>query len=224
MTKNKSHRIKGFEELVKPHLNGSNIKSYSVESLSKPMENYGSCMKAVTANIETSDGKKENKAMVAKMPPSSDFYLQMFCPERSFRSENVMYSIYIAALEDIDGRFQIPTDRSFLTIFPKCYGGRVNCKNEVGPVDQDALLVLENLIVSGYKPRSRGEFFQKEDTYFILKGLAKFHASSIVLRNLEPDFFQNIRNKHFKKFDLQANMGEGYSKKVLEVSKSTKYL
>ncbi|KAL5278951.1 hypothetical protein ACFFRR_003526 [Megaselia abdita] len=210
-------QIKELEELVAPHLNGSKITSYTSKYLTKPGENYGSCMIAVTAKVETSDGKEESLEMVAKMPPLADFFFKIFCPERTFRTENSIYLDLVPALESIEKQLDIPTESSFVRIFPKSYGGRVNCNNDVGPVDRDALLVLENLVISGFKPGTRSKFFGLEDCKFVLKNLAKFHASSIVLRKLKPTEFQKIVNDNFKKFDMEGNMDDDYNNDFTEL-------
>lgn len=208
-------QIKSLEELVAPHYN---ISSYTTKFLTKPGENYGSCMIAVSAKSQTSDGKEETIAMVGKMPPLSDFYFQLFCPERTFRTENAIYLDVIPALEVIEKQLDIPSESSFVRIFPRSYGGRINLKREVDPVDRDALLVLENLVVSGFKPGTRSKFFGLGDAKFILNSLAKFHASSIVLRNLKSDQFRKIVNANFKKFDMDATMDKDFSKDFTEVS------
>lgn len=211
-------QIKDLESLVAPNLHGGRITSYQTKYLTKPGENYGSCMIAVSAKILDADGVEDSLDMVAKMPPLSEFYFKMFCPERTFRTENALYLEVVPALEDIERKLNVPEESSFVRIFPKCYGGRVNCNNDVGPVDRDALLIQENLVNSGFKPGTRSKFFDLEHCVLILKNLAKFHASSIVLRNLKPEEFKKIKDGYFRKFDIEATMDADFSKGFTEVS------
>lgn len=217
-------RIKNLEDLVVPHLNGSKIKSYTSKYLTKPGENYGSCMIAVSVDIETNDGKEEKLPMVAKMPPLSDFYFKLFCPERTFRTEMAIYLEVVPALKEIEEQLSIPLENSFVGIFPNSFGGRVNCNNDVGPVDKDALLVLENLVISGFKPGIRSKFFGLEESKFILSGLAKFHASSIVLRSLKPEHFRKIVDDNFKQFDMQSSLEGDFAKEMVEVRSCHLYI
>lgn len=215
-------QIKSLEELVAPHLQGSKMLSYTSKYLTKPGENYGSCMISVSAKVQKTNGKEETVDMVAKMPPLADFYFKMFCPERTFRTENSIYLDVVPALEAIEKELEISNESSFTRIFPKSYGGRVNCKSDVGPVDRDALLVLENLVVSGFSPGTRSKFFGLEESKFILNGLARFHASSIVWRYLKPEQFHKIVDDHFKTFNMEASMDDKFSKDFADVSNSLK--
>lgn len=210
--------IKNLEDLLIPHLNGSKILSSTTKYLTKPGDNYGSCMIAVSLRTLTSDMKEENLELVAKMPPLSEFYFKMFCPERTFRTENSIYLDVIPALENIENGLNIPEGKRFSRVFPKCFGGRINCTNDNEPVDRDALLVLENLVVSNFKPGNRSRFFGLEECEFILKNLAKFHAASIVLRKLKPKEFYEIKDKHFKKYDVESSMDEQFAKDFENVS------
>lgn len=196
--------ITNLEGLVTPYLNGSKITSYETKFLGKPGDNYGSCMIAISAKIQDVCGIEKNLEMVAKSPPLSDFYFKMFCPERTFRTENAVYLDIVPALEAIERKLKVPENKSLVKIFPKCYGGRLNRYNNIGPVDRDALLVQENLLKSGYTDVNRSEFFDLEHCKFILKNLSKFHACSIVLRSHVPEEFKRIKEGFFKRFDIES--------------------
>lgn len=59
--------------------------------LTDPGENFGSLILAVTANV-TKNGKQETHHLVCKMPPKSDYLLDLFNSPMAFKKELYFYT------------------------------------------------------------------------------------------------------------------------------------
>lgn len=67
-------------------------------------------------------------------------------------------------------------------------------------VDDDAVLLLENLKVSGYDIADRMKGFDLKSAEVVIKDLAVFHAIPIALKVLRPDVFKAKIMPHLKEF------------------------
>ncbi|XP_073827322.1 uncharacterized protein [Musca autumnalis] len=195
-------RIADLASVLEPHLNGGKLVSYTSRYLTKPGDNYGSVMLALTANIEKPSGETEDIPLIAKLPPiTNDLFWQMFQPERTCLTENAVYKYLSSALRDIQLEAGIPETEIF-DGFPKYYGSRISLNPDAEKVDRDALLLQENLQTSGFKAGNRQVFFNLEQTKFILLELAKFHALPIALRLKKPEFFDKYIRPYFHRFNM----------------------
>ncbi|XP_061390617.1 uncharacterized protein LOC133325934 [Musca vetustissima] len=200
-------RIADLASVIEPHLNGGKLVSYTSRYLTKPGENYGSVMLAITANIEKPSGGTEDIPLIAKLPPiTNDLFWQLFQPERTCLTENAVYQYLSKAVRDVQLEAGMAENDIFKG-FPKYYGSRISLNPEAEKVDRDAVLLQENLQTSGYKAGNRHVPFNLQQTKCILLELAKYHALPIALRLKKPEYFDKYIRPYFRRFNMN-NMPE----------------
>ncbi|XP_061386963.1 uncharacterized protein LOC133321912 [Musca vetustissima] len=200
-------RIADLASVIEPHLIGGKLVSYTSRYLTKPGENYGSVMLAITANIEKPTGGTEDIPLIAKLPPiTNDLFWQLFQPERTCLTENAVYQYLSKAVRDIQLEAGM-AENDIFEGFPKYYGSRISLNPEAEKVDRDAVLLQENLQTSGYKAGNRHVPFNLQQTKCILLELAKYHALPIALRLKKPEYFDKYIRPYFRRFNMN-NMPE----------------
>ncbi|XP_055376447.1 uncharacterized protein LOC129608768 [Condylostylus longicornis] len=212
--------IENFELFLENNLkNGSKVISYTSKYLTKPGDNYGSCMLAVTANIKHSNGLNEILELVVKMPPTNELYWKIFEPQRTCLTENLVYNVLIPILKQIQLDAKITNNDDLLNVFPKCYGTRISLLSDTNIVDKNAILILENLVSLGYKVADRLESFDYKHTIIALRDLAKFHALPMSLRILKPKIFKENIMPYLRRFDITKNFGKDLNDKLIKNAK-----
>jgi len=78
-------------------------------------------------------------------------------------------------------------------ILPKFYGGRLSLKEDNDEADEDAVLLMENLNISGYYCMDRLKGLDLEHAKLAITGLARFHALGIALKHKQPDLFEEAK-------------------------------
>ncbi|XP_018562291.1 uncharacterized protein LOC108904287 isoform X2 [Anoplophora glabripennis] len=151
-------------------------------------ENYGSILLKVDITLENKkDNSREELHAVAKLIPEDKLLQKLFNIQVSCKVEIGFYDTIVPTLQ----RFQKDKGvQQVMDFFPKMYASRLNL-NGSDTVDQDAVLLLENLIEAGYKNVDRFESFDLPTVKVVLKDLAVFHAVPIALKLLEPETFQS---------------------------------
>lgn len=200
--------LKNLESLVGPHLDdGYDIVDYSTKSLTAPGDNYGSTILALTLQLRLQGTSQEKTVeLVAKMAPISPMFFQFFQVPLTFPKESSMYTTVAQTLAKHQIEYQVP-EKQRLNTFCKCLGTRRNL-NGSDVVDNDAVLVLENLKVKGFGCGLRAKGFNKQDTEFILKHLARFHAVPIAIRYLKSEVFEKEIMPSLRKIDMSDGMPE----------------
>lgn len=193
------------------------ITNYLTTNLTAIGDNYGSLMLALTVNLEnklTKEGKTMD--LVAKMTPRNPMFFQVFQVPLSFPKETSMYTKVSVAINDHQRKHKVPIDLQ-LDSFCKCYGVRRNLKG-TNEVDTDAIFVLENLKKRGFGCGERSRGFNKKDTEFILKNLARFHGVPIAIRYLTPEVFESEIMPSLKKINMTDGMPEAMMTEVIQVN------
>lgn len=163
--------IKDLESVVLPSLVKSASKIYITDkkSLTAPGENYGSILLSVNIVIENrSDGKTETIKAVAKAVPKNDFIKNFFMSSLTFKKELYFYQNVIPALK----KFQTDQGMKELVDFTaEFYGGRLSLdsNHQQESADEDAVILMENLKVSGYQIMERTVGFDFDTTCLIIK-------------------------------------------------------
>ncbi|XP_005181822.1 uncharacterized protein LOC101893585 [Musca domestica] len=195
-------RIADLAPVIEPHLNGGKLVSYTSRYLTKPGENYGSVMLAITVNVEKPTGETEDIPLIAKLPPiTNDLFWALFQPDRTCRTENAVYKYLSSAIRDLQLEAGIPEGELFEG-FPKYYGSRISLNPDAEQVDRDAVLLQENLQTSGFKAGNRHVMFNYLQTKCILVELAKYHALPIALRLKRPEYFDKNIRPYFRRFNM----------------------
>lgn len=64
-------KIDNLKELLEPYLDGAKLIDYKTKYLTKPGDNYGSTILALSTTIQKDDEEPTKLELVAKMPPET---------------------------------------------------------------------------------------------------------------------------------------------------------
>lgn len=175
--------IKLFEDLIKSYIGANKtIINKNISNFLPPGENYMSDILKIDLTLKNNEnGDEEDVHIVAKLAATNEF---IGSTSYMTKSELLFYREIIPAIESFNEKHGLPKP----SFFPKFMGGRLNFTGDT-KADQDALLLIENLI--GYENVDRHVGFNLETTNFILKDLAWFHAIPIAMKLLEPELFES---------------------------------
>ncbi|XP_018569811.1 uncharacterized protein LOC108909862 [Anoplophora glabripennis] len=184
------HRIEKLHEVLRGYIKKSQIISdKKITNLTAPGENFGSVMLKLDLTLkDEKDGTEQELHAVAKMIPATEFQRTLFNIQVTFKNEIAMYNVIIPTLRDFQRENGI---NQVIDCFPEFYGARINLDERNGTVDEDAVLILENLIIKGYQVLDRHIGFDLETTQLILKDLAAFHAIPLALKLKKPEVFES---------------------------------
>lgn len=203
-------KVEDLEVLLSCQL-GSNIKTQSFTShpLTAPGDNYGSTILSVEVNYEQNSTKEVHTIpLVAKLVPLSPFLREVFHINITFNKEVRAYKLVSPEFERLQKEKNIP-DTERLEVFPKFYGARTNWQgDENSDADESAVLLLENLKVSGYRTRDRRKGLNLKHVEAVLTQLARFHALSVALKLLKPQVFRDTVLKACEQFDTSIVKAE----------------
>lgn len=142
----KSDKIEKLEDLVTQYIDkDKKIKKSEIKRLTAPGENFGSLMLKVDLLLQDNHGETEPLSIVAKLIPDTEFFQKIFNVQVTFKLEAAFYDIIVPTLQQFQRDQGI---QNVITFFPKFYGSRKNL-NGGDNVDGNAVLLLENLTVSG---------------------------------------------------------------------------
>ncbi|VEN61960.1 unnamed protein product [Callosobruchus maculatus] len=173
-------RIEKLEDLVAEHIDGQKkIVSSKVTRLTQPGENYGSEMLKVDLVLKSEEsGTEEQLNVVAKLIPEDEFFQKVFNVQYSFVGEAEFYNTIVPTLQQFQKQQGMQEMYDF---FAKFYGARKNL-NGSDTVDENAVLLLENVIASGYQTMDRHLGFDYVQACAVLRRLAQFHAVPLALK------------------------------------------
>ncbi|PSN39081.1 hypothetical protein C0J52_07357 [Blattella germanica] len=192
-----------LETLLRQQI-GSDLKveSFTSKSLTKPGDNYGSTMLAVEVDYKINGKNIIKLPIVAKLVPESPFLRKVFNIENTFRKEVRAYTLVGPAYDKLQKEKGLP-ENEILDIFPRYYGARSNKENDDNiDADETAVLLLENLKITGYDCPDRRKGFNLKHMEMAITSLAKFHALSLALKMLKPKVFEDTVLKACAKFKL----------------------
>lgn len=183
--------IQNLDELLSRYLRRS-VKVLKQDSklLTAPGENYGSVMMALSVTTVDERNSEEHLNLVAKTIPTNEMLRKLFQVQISFVKELNVYVKIVPALRDLEDEHSVNTNRAS-DLFCRCYGGRNNLQGNDGIVDENAVILLENLKLSGYSNGDRLHGFNFDAAVLVLQNLARFHATPIALKILKPQVFES---------------------------------
>ncbi|XP_028154596.2 uncharacterized protein LOC114348171 [Diabrotica virgifera virgifera] len=152
------------------------VRNVDITSLTAPGDNFGSLMLKVDVTL-----KDKILHLVAKKIPQSVLYQKIFNIQVTYRKEVELYKSIVPILEEFA--------KKRLEFFPRYYASRYNLKDNDDVIDEDAVLVLENLAVLGYRNLNKKEGFDLQNALLFLEDLAKFHAVPLAFKLKHPNEF-----------------------------------
>ncbi|XP_072754270.1 uncharacterized protein [Anoplolepis gracilipes] len=170
---------------------GPDFQIYDTEwkHLTDPGENFGSQILAIAVKIEQ-NSKKRTLNMVVKLPPKSQYLLDLFDSPITFKKELDFYSIVAPEFAKLQNESGIPTE-ALSVITPQFLGGRLGLRDPQC-FDEQATIILENLKDDNYTTQDRILGLDKVHMDFAISHLAKLHAITIGLKLKKPDFFKKV--------------------------------
>ncbi|XP_046617509.1 uncharacterized protein LOC124303830 isoform X1 [Neodiprion virginianus] len=163
------------------------IKSVVWKPLTNPGENYGSLIYGIDATIARNN-TTEVLNLVVKIPPPTEYLIDLFNSPISFWKELIFYKKIVPEFTKLQMESGIDPDK--LVKFPLYYGGRLGL-TDPNVFDEQAAIVLQNLIPKGYSVRDRLLGLDLEHTQLAIEELAKLHAVTIGLKLKDSEFFKH---------------------------------
>ncbi|KAK3928875.1 Alpha/beta hydrolase domain-containing protein aho-3 [Frankliniella fusca] len=167
---------------------GSRCVGLEVKGESAAGENYGSTFLIVDAVFQDGAGATTRVPAVCKRLPPSEYLREVFNVKVSHPKEVNFYRKLVPALEALQAELGVPQDER-IRCFPRLYGARVGGGKDPDEVDDDAILVLEDLSVAGYRSGDRNLGVDLDHCRLAVRELARMHALGIVMRRLRPEVF-----------------------------------
>ncbi|KAJ9592875.1 hypothetical protein L9F63_015453 [Diploptera punctata] len=179
------------------------VEKFSIARLTKPGDNYGSTILAVEVYyFNQKDNYLHKLPIVAKLVPESPFLRKVFNIEITFNKEVRAYTLVAPEFHKLQKEKGI-TEHKMLDVFSKYYGSRSNKQDDINmDADESAVLLMENLKLSGYEVRDRRKGLNLEHMELAVRKLAQFHALGIALKLLKPNHLNDSILKTCERFDL----------------------
>lgn len=173
--------IVNLKELLEPYLDGAKLIDYSTKYLTKPGDNYGSTILALSANIQKLNEEPAILELVAKMPPETAALFQMFQIPLTCIKENETYFQIASTLKNLQMESNVP-ECDLISVFPIFFGARISLDPEAKVADMGALLILENLKMKGFEVGNRLIGFNVDTSLLVLKVIKiNLHGISIII-------------------------------------------
>ncbi|CAL7944486.1 unnamed protein product [Xylocopa violacea] len=179
------------------------VENFTAKSLLPPGENYGSTIMGVHVELKNKDTeKKEDLHLVAKMSPPTEYQKRIFNSARTFVKEVFMYETIVPSYNKLQLECGLKKSEVF-DILPKFYGSRLSLQAD-GDFDDDAVIFMEDLKVSGYYHGDRAIGYDLEHSEEAVKALAKFHALGIATKQKKPGMFE-VFKMHAKFLQIEGS-------------------
>ncbi|KAJ4451121.1 hypothetical protein ANN_02561 [Periplaneta americana] len=184
------------------------FSSYNVQALTQPGDNYSSTMLAVDVILSNNSKKHQKLSLVAKLMPPTKFLREVINIDVTFRKEVNTYMLVFPEFYNLQRENGIP-ENEILDVFPKLYGSRINRLGDIHKkADDSAILLLENLKISGYATGDRRNGLNLKHIELGVSKLAKFHAISVALKVLKPQVFKETVLKACESFQIASQVDE----------------
>lgn len=139
--------VKELEKLLINYTGESKtIVDTKISRLTAPGDNYGSVLFKLDITLKNKkDDSQERFYAVAKVIPEEEFLREMFNIQVTCKVEIGFYDTLVPALQQFQKEKGV---QQVMDFFPKMYANRINL-NGSETVDENAVLLLENLIEAG---------------------------------------------------------------------------
>ncbi|XP_056636819.1 uncharacterized protein LOC130445278 [Diorhabda sublineata] len=150
-------------------------------------ENFGSEMLKVDFVLEDEQGTREEMYAVAKILPESELFRNIFNVQVTYTNEMAFYEVIVPTLQQFQKSLGI---KEIIDCFPKCYATRKNILGNSDTITNDAVIILENLQVLGFRNWDKRAGLDLDTTKLILRDLALLHGVSLALKIKDPNTFE----------------------------------
>lgn len=188
-------QLKDIDDLIKENVSGKVIK-HEVAPLTAFGENFGSEILRVEITVEE-NGQEKTLHAVAKLIPPTEMQLQIFNTQVTFKNEVQFLAGIAPLLQDFQREHHFSEIANY---FPELYGSRISLKPHLGVVDNDAVILMENLKISGYDNIDRQEGFDLDAARKILRVLANLQATALAIKLKRPDVFNSQIRPYLTEF------------------------
>lgn len=147
------------------------IKDFEISMGSKKGDNYSSDIYRVNVNYEV-DGVHKTLPVIAKYMLDSESIKQIMEEYEVTKKEREMYAKHLPKMFELTG----------IKFGPECYY----------ITDDNVVFFLEDLKNDGYDVADRTLGLDLNHTKLVIEKLAKFHATSMVLAENEPEVFKSF--------------------------------
>ncbi|KAG5891393.1 hypothetical protein JTB14_017916 [Gonioctena quinquepunctata] len=188
-----SHTVRDLPQLLSGYLGrNKTITDTKISRLTPPGENFGSVMLKLDITLLNKETNTEEMLhTVAKILPETELFRKIFNVQVTYTNEMAFYDIVVPCVQNFQRKMGVP---QVLDCVCKCIATRKNLSEDGDHIDDDAVLVLENLIENGFKNIERTKGFDFETTKLVLKDIALFHAVFLALKMKEPEtFIQKVK-------------------------------
>lgn len=186
--------VKELSGLIAAQLaDGEQLEHFTSKPGTTLGENYGSTMLALDIVIRKQAGNEISRRHLlafCKMIPDDPQKRAIFNPTVTFVKELEMYTLVLPALLQLQLDSGVPDQDLISHLAPRCYGARVSLQGD-GPVDDDAVILLEDMRQRGFAPGDRKAGLGLEQVKLVLEKLAVFHALPIALRRKRPRVYED---------------------------------
>lgn len=143
----KADKIAKLEELVCQYIGkDKKIVDETTTRLTPPGENFGSTILKVDLILENENGEKESVSIVAKLIPEDELFQQIFNIHVAFNMETAFYEEIVPTMQEFQRQRGV---KEVIDFVPKFYGSRKNINGTDDKIDANAVILLENLKMSG---------------------------------------------------------------------------
>uniref|UniRef100_A0A6P7G4W8 Uncharacterized protein LOC114334186 n=1 Tax=Diabrotica virgifera virgifera TaxID=50390 RepID=A0A6P7G4W8_DIAVI len=192
-------QIKQLETLLSKQLVKKTIKNVNISRLTAPGENFGSIMYKLDIVLNNNDnGTEEILRAVAKTLPETEFWRQIFNIQVTYTSEMAFYEVVLPTFQEFQRSLGID---NVIDSFAECLAVRKNLLDNSDVIDDDAVIVLENLISKGYNNIDRLKGFDLNTSKIVLKDIAHLHAVALALKLIDPKMFEERVKKYCHVYD-----------------------
>ncbi|PZC80128.1 hypothetical protein B5X24_HaOG215350 [Helicoverpa armigera] len=131
------------------------------------------------------EGENGSMKLIVKVAASNEMARYQTNTEILFRNEHVTYTELLPKLVQLQEAVGVPEEDRLR--YAKCYGSLTEAPNEI--------IILEDLNESDFTMLNKFESLSNECVKNILKGFAVFHSLAFVLKEQEPEKYDEIKEK-----------------------------
>ncbi|XP_023012809.2 uncharacterized protein [Leptinotarsa decemlineata] len=183
------------KRLIKVIADQNGFTDYQVEA--QPGAQKGDNYFGIITSVSLKD-KNKSLELICKSAHSGEVFREKMPIHEQYVREIHLYESVLSEFKKFQEEYAVPNP---FVGFPKFYGKYIDENNEC--------FFLENLKKSGYTHWDRKLPMNSEHIKAVLAEYAKFHATSLAMRQLKPEMFknltENIKTHVFEKPDRNEN-------------------
>ncbi|KAH9632178.1 hypothetical protein HF086_011924 [Spodoptera exigua] len=156
------------------------VDKVTVHPVGEAGDNYVANVKRIKI-----EGSNRSMKMIVKIAPTNEAMRKSMHIDVVFHREQIMYTEVLPKLVSLQKAAGVPEDEHLR--YAKCYGSKDEAPNE--------MIILEDLTESDFVMLDKYVSLTDESVKSILKNFATLHSLSYVLKNKEPDTYEQFKSK-----------------------------